>query len=440
MRALLRHRRILGESAWVFAGQGLSALATLIGVRLITEVVPPQVYGAVALAVGLVALANGLALGPLMQAVLRFHPEAARAGQEPAFRRATLVALRRPVGIGLAVLTLLGAVWALRAPADAPLAAMCVVLFVVEAVRSTAVTFFNAARRQREMAWLVIADAWLRPFVAVLLVWVLGAHAAVVVAGYAVGAALALATLLKTHGLGWVADARTGAPGPAVVLMPQMWRYALPLLPLPLIGWVSGQADRYLLGAFAGIEQAGLYAALYGLASKPFLMVGASVELALRQPYYERVSAGNPQGARKALAAWLAAVLASAAVLFALFVALHRPIAELLLAAEYRAHSDLMVWIAGGYVLLTVAQVFERVCYAHHDTRGVLLVQAGGAVLSVLVAVPLIWEYGIAGAAWAVPVYFGAQLAITAWRAATQSRRAQRSHAAAAIASTRPVV
>lgn len=45
-----RHRRILAETAWVFAGQGLSALATLIGVRLITEVVPPHVYGAVALA------------------------------------------------------------------------------------------------------------------------------------------------------------------------------------------------------------------------------------------------------------------------------------------------------------------------------------------------------------------------------------------------------
>jgi O-antigen/teichoic acid export membrane protein len=60
VKALLsRHRRIAGEAAWVFAGQGASALATLVGLRLITEWVPPAVYGTVVLALGVVALAHG---------------------------------------------------------------------------------------------------------------------------------------------------------------------------------------------------------------------------------------------------------------------------------------------------------------------------------------------------------------------------------------------
>ena len=51
--ALSRHRRILGETAWVFFGQGMSVLATLVGLRLITELVAPDVYGTVALALGI---------------------------------------------------------------------------------------------------------------------------------------------------------------------------------------------------------------------------------------------------------------------------------------------------------------------------------------------------------------------------------------------------
>jgi len=53
-----RHRRIAGEAAWVFAGQGASALATVLGLRLITEWVSPDVYGTVVLALGVVVLTH----------------------------------------------------------------------------------------------------------------------------------------------------------------------------------------------------------------------------------------------------------------------------------------------------------------------------------------------------------------------------------------------
>ena len=427
MRMLLqRHRRIVGETAWVFAGQGASAMATLVGLRLITELVPPHVYGTVALALGVVALAHGLAAGPLMQAVLRYYPDLARDGRTGELRRAALYVLRRPLFIALGALSAGAFGWAVVQPQQLGLALATLALFVTEVARSVEITFLNAARRQRAMALLMTADAWLRPAAAVAAVWLWGAHGAAVMTGYLFGAAAALATY-------WAAarprrsgtQARQRTPSTVPDLSRQLRTYALPLTLLPLIGWVSGQADRYLLGALAGVAEAGLYAALYGLASRPFLMFGASVELALRQPYYARVSAGDARSARQVLGIWLGGVLAGALVLWLAFVAFHAEIAVLLLAAEYRAHSALMAWIAAGYVLLAAAQVLERVCYAHHDTHGVLGVQGAGAVLSVVIAAPLIWRYGLTGAAWAVPAYFGVQLVLTVARAGRALRLAR---------------
>jgi len=199
---------------------------------------------------------------------------------------------------------------------------------------------------------------------------------------------------------------------------------------------VSGQADRYLVGGLAGFAAAGVYAALYGLASKPFIMLAAGADSALRQPYYARASAGDHAAERRALALWLAAVAGASLALWLLFLLFHAEIATLLLAAEYRTHSVLMAWVAAGYVLLAMAQVLERVCYAHHDTRGVLWVEASGAALSVVVAAPLVYAYGIEGAAWAVPAYFGAQLLIAAARAHRAWRRRAPSPAPAVAAPT----
>jgi O-antigen/teichoic acid export membrane protein len=415
---LRRYRHIVSETAWVFFSQGLAALATLLGVRLLTEVVPPEVYGGVALALGVVALAQGLAVGPLMQAVLRLFPDLAREGRETDLRIAAVRALRRPVAVALVLLAACAVGWAMHWPQDRSLVLPLMALFLVEVVRSFEITFLNAARRQRDMALLTIADAWARPIAAVALVWVFGPSSTAVIGGYLAGCTLALAGFWL-RGAAPKVTTRSAAGATIAVddLSHRLWAYAWPLAALPLIGWVSGQADRYLVGGFAGVAAAGLYAALYGLASKPFLMLSASVELALRQPFYGRVSAGDRIGAVRALAVWLGSVIAAAATLFFLFVSLHELIAHWLLAAEYRAQSSLMGWVAAGYVLLCVAQVLERVCYACHDTRGVALVQAAGALASIVIAAPLVWRYGIAGAAWAVPVYFGLQLLLTVWRA-----------------------
>jgi O-antigen/teichoic acid export membrane protein len=96
-----------------------------------------------------------------------------------------------------------------------------------------------------------------------------------------------------------------------------------------------------------------------------------------------------------------------------------------LLAEPYRQGAALLPWIAGGYWLLILSHVFERACYARRDTRAVLLIYAAGGMAALAVLYPAVSRFGMAGAAAAVPVYFGVQL-LTAVSLNRWSRRYRR--------------
>ena len=290
-------KRIAGESAWAIAGQTASALGTLAGFRLVTEVVPPAVYGTLALAIGLVALGGWLAVQPLMQAALRHYPDHARDGSVALLRRTTTETLRWPVIWLSGGLTIALTAWSGYMHKGLLLGPACGLLVIAEAVRTVEVGFLSARREQRTLALLVAAEAWSRPFLAVGAVSLLGANAEAVVGGYAVGTMLSLLGfyVLRRHRTA-PSVVRPHSEQDFAVVRRRLRAYAMPLLLLPLVGWVGGQADRYIVGGIAGLGFAGLYAAMYGIASRPFLMIRDAVETALLPCVYGPSPRGGARG------------------------------------------------------------------------------------------------------------------------------------------------
>ncbi len=401
------------QAHWVIFAQTISALAVLIGLRLVTELVPPAVYGTVVLVTGGIALVQGITVGPLMQAVLRFYPDATKSGTSDELRLAANRSLRRPVYLALTASAVVAAIWLLFDRQRVTLVVISLAMFLVEVRRTTEVTFLNASGNQRSMALYIATDACLRPLFAVALVWIFGACSTIVIAGYFWGA---LAALVIFGYLSPTDNARYGKRGKVFPIedvpntAARLQAYALPLTALPVVGWTSGQADRYVLSSLVGVSVAGLYSATYGLVSRPFIMFSAALELMLRQSYYSKVSLSDRENAAKALSVWVASATAGALALLSVFVLFHNQIAALVLSAEYRDNSHLMVWLAVGYSLWVASQVFERVCYAYNQTRKVLLIQGIGAIASLIIGVPMILWSGAEGAAIAVPATFAIQL------------------------------
>jgi O-antigen/teichoic acid export membrane protein len=415
----LPSRRFLNEGFWVLAGQLLSAIGVLIGLRLLTTLLSPKAFGEVALAGGIVVLATGIAASPLMQGVLRYYPEASRTGNVFNLEHVVNYFLKRLIAVAAVVVFLAFNLFAFYEPTDLWLGPIMVLLLIVEAVRQKELTLLNASRCQRLSAAWNMLDAWGRPASAYLFALVLGATAEMTLAG----SLIASTTLLLVFSpLATTARSQTNGQrrleghsdsSKRQEIERALLDYSRPLMPLGLVGWICSQADRYLICGLLTVEDAGLYAAVYGIVSRPFLMAGGTFESWIRPAYYDACEKMGSDSRRhhQIMVWWLTGISSVAVAGIIAFSLWHENIAHLLLAPEYRLASWLMPWIAFGYGLVLLAQVYERVCYVAGDTASVLRIEMLASIAALITTFYTLRVFGLPGAAYAVPVYFGVQLA-----------------------------
>jgi O-antigen/teichoic acid export membrane protein len=406
--------RLLRDGAWVIIGQLLAALGFFAGTRLLTEITEPKVYGELALVLGLVALAQGLSNGPLMQAALRFFPQSLAGGWQESFGIVLGNAAFRAIFIASLSLLVCWGLFCIATGAAYALGPALVVLLIVESRKALEITLLNAVRKQRQVTMWLIADAWLRPLLAFVGVIAFGATPLVIVCSYCIGTAILLYSF-RAFRFASVAP-NESLPGFSAIKKRvdinegTLWHYAVPLIPLALLSWVSAQLDRYIIGSTLGVVEVGIYAAIYGAVSRPILMVAAAIELTMRPVYYEARAAHDVHAMKRIRTAWLSLLILSGICGTTFIGIFHRWLAILLLAEPYRQVSYLMPVISLGYSILVVAQFYERLCYAHDQTSAGVKINGAGALASIAVAIPAIRVMGLNGAAYAVPLYFLIQL------------------------------
>lgn len=403
----MRQRRtLLSDGIWIAGMQGTAALGHLVGVRILTEMLPPATFGEFSLWLGVVALvASGLA-NPTMQALLRYYPEYAVEGNGALVRVAVRGQLVKLILWVLPMFAVAAITTVLLGLGDSVLLGLLVIMVAIEVTRMQNTALLNAVRAQRAYGVWAALDAWGRPLIAWLMIAHMGASTAHVLVGYA------FASLLT-----WVVMKRyvphdeyvQGGVGHEM-LVDRIWKYTLPLLPLGILGWISGMADRYMIGALMSPADVGLYVAIYGLASRPMLMFGGIVETTIRPAYQSALVEGNHQRAHSYLRKWTLFIVFGCAMAIAVAWAGHPWIARILLGEPYRSASFLIPWIVGGYALLILSHVANRVCYANEATRSILLVEFTGATLAVIFGFICIMWAGLKGAAVAISLYYGVQL------------------------------
>lgn len=413
-------RRLHTDLFSIGFSQAVAAAGQIIGIRLLTEALSPAVFGEVALAVGMSTLAISLFVNPTMQALLRYYPEYAQSGSETAVRATALRRIVRnsvfalPLSLPLVILAVVAGWFNLV------VVALLFLLVVVDGMRTFRTAIMNASRDHRRYGVWQIGEAWGRPLLAYAAAVWWGIHTEVVLVAYILASLVLYLALTRSTG-----ESALAAPARDIDeedLLCRFERYARPLIPLGLVGWISGMADRYMIGSLLSFQDVGMYAAVYGLASRPLLMASSIAETAIRPVYYAAVVRQDLQASRKYLVSWFVIVFAAGTAVCACFALLQRPLAHLLLGPSFREASDLMPWIAAGYGLLALSHITTRICYAYDATRSVLMTESAGAFLAVAVGFPLIYAFGLQGAAMAVPLFFGIQLALSTYLA-TQSIR-----------------
>ena len=389
--------RLIGDGLWVALGQGLAALGVLLGMRLLTEVVPPPVFGSVTLLLAIGTLGYNLLCSPLLLAGTRFYSEAAIDDQLPGLRRTLKTLLSRAM-LGLVVLSLAATLvshgprilssWTFLSLA---------LLMALDAARALEVNFLIAARRQRPVAIWSAADAWGRPAFAFIAVNAFGVSPQLVLAGYAAASAFCfLIFVCSTAREGVSAQPRSSAAESS--LRREILKYALPLIPLALVSWVSSYSDRYVIATVLGVEKVGIFAAAVGLVSRPFLMAGSVVGQTLRPLYFAAVAANNRREGRRVFRLWLAVTAFVSLSGVGAFALLGNWAGEILLAQSYRSGLALFPGIAVGFAFMTLANTFSERFLACKRTGVLTLIQTGMALSYLGLAWPLINRFGLKGA------------------------------------------
>jgi O-antigen/teichoic acid export membrane protein len=367
--------------------------------------------------IGASTLAGTFLCTPLLQSLLRLYPNAALHNDVAGLRRAVLEPLRRGTAVMLLGILLGGAVYAQRNDVGYASIFALAGLAVIDVARNVETTLATAARRQRTVAVWLAAEAWSRVACSVLAVIVGGPSTTSVLIGYFTGSAIVfVGARLLVEG-----DARsTRECDPSVEA--SQWRtrvkqYAVPLVPLAIVGWVSSLSDRYIVAGVLGLREVGIYAAVYGLLNRA-VMTGANTFLTtLRPVYYEAVASGHSARAQHVLRLWLLSLSGALFIGVVCVTLFRREFEQLLLGAEYQGSSELLPMLAIGFSLLALSQVFSTVSLAHNRGTNVFLAELIGAVASIVTVIPMTRVYGLTGTAAAVPIYYACQLLLAWWLA-----------------------
>lgn len=407
-------RRIFGDASWALLGQLGSGVVLLLGTRIITELVSPDVYGQVALLTGVVALGVAIFAYPFICAGMRLLPECQEREQRSGLYRAVRGLAARSSFVAMVCLALGGAAYCRRTGFDPWLFGVAALLFAATVHREIGIQLLIGERRQREASLWQTSDSILRPLIAVLLVWHWGANGAWVLLGYACASIAASAVRSLLHRPKRSEKFRGQAPAESRNRKREIWAYALPLIPMELLSWFSGLGDRYIVGYLMSAADVGVYAAAYTLTNEAFNR-SAMVLLRTFQPvYFQHFSAGRKPRAFKIFWIWLACVAAMGAGGVAALVLLKDWVAALLLAETYHSAAVLMPIIGAGCALQALGVVAAQPLLAEKRTRLMLFGRSCGAIAA-LVGIPLMVQaYGLIGAATAAPVYFGCEALIMA--------------------------
>lgn len=406
---------LLKQLTWAAFGQIVSAIGLIVGIRLLTEFVPPAVYGNVTILLGIGAFCYAIFHAPLFQASLRFYPDAQKRGQV-GLLRSTIFDLAHKTLFPLAFLFVVGGVsYGFYAGTSWWFGLLLAAILIVDVYKNLETGLLNAARKQRECALWNVAETWGRPICAIILVSRFQASAGLILFGY-LCASLPIYCYFRLTGKLERGEVLLTGSERRNDLLKEIYRYALPLVPAALIGGIYSLSDRYIVGGMLGLEQLGIFAAVSGLMARPFIIMCGIIEQSLRPLYFERVVAENGSG-EGILRRWLLLASGICAAGLILVVVLRYQVVNILLAPKYRSSVNLIPWLAVGYASYAISFIYENVFHAYNKTVAILKINIAMAILTVLVAMLLTYNFRLSGAAVSVTVVYLTRLIILRYSA-----------------------
>jgi O-antigen/teichoic acid export membrane protein len=397
------------EAVLVFAGQAVAGVGSIVGVRLLTSLLPPAVFGEYALSLTLVTIIQYCYAGT-SGAAMRFFAPAVEKGEVDEF----LCAAWRMQHVRDAFVLLLafGGVAFLVASGHTALMPMGVAALAIAVVTSYGMFMDglqNAARQRAVVALHQGARSWLRQGCAALLVILVSASSASVLWGFVWGTVLTMGSQYAFYRRIKQRTCRAMERENSAALARQWyqamttcaWPYVIWSVPV----WLQFSADRWSLEWFGSSAEVGIYAALYQLAFVPICSL-TQLLTQLAMPILFARAGDLTDSRRVASSRSLNAKLVLMTVLWTLVavvaVAVFQvPLGHLLLDARYHGSLHLLPPLVLAVGLLAATEVTEVNLMTANRTASLIWPKSAGAIFGCVACLAGAYWGGIAGVVWA---------------------------------------
>jgi O-antigen/teichoic acid export membrane protein len=418
----------LRTGGMVLAGHLAVAVLGVAALRIYTELAPPGVFGEANLLLSALALGMQIAIAPFTATQLRFHTQAQARGEADRFTRESLLWSLRGALL-LAIICSLGfSLWRRWHGQSAEIlaAGASAIWLVAMTVRNVLMSRLQAERRQAAYTAIQVLEAIL---LAVLTALALKQSATL--GSYVIGQALAIVILLGLLArlTPWPKAATDTLSGANAGFLPKVLSYGVPFVPMSFLTWIANLADRYAVGFLLGSSAVGEYVAPFAIASRGMALVNVGLNDFFRPMLFDAENQREPAKAQRVFRSWLAtSICLSIAALVSVYFA-GELVSSILLAKQYRASAvGVMMWVALGYGVFGVNQIFETRLLSLNRSARLLPSMALGAATNVLFSLILVSRNGIIGAAEATCASFAFQAvaaALVLYLALRQTRLSQ---------------
>jgi O-antigen/teichoic acid export membrane protein len=427
----LRFLRLSREFALIASGQLLVALGGIVGVRLLTQVLTPAIYGEIALGMTLALLAQQTLLSPLAVAFLRFFSPERQARRVRAYANGVLRLLAQAAL--LVAFMALGCVVGLVGLGQTQwigLTIVAAVLSLLAGYGAAVDSIQNAARHRLLVVAHQVTDQWARFVVAFALIWFFEKSSAMVLAAYALVAALILCSQSRflAKKLGPLITADSASADDSAEIVARMRRYALPFATWGVFTWAFEASGRWALQFFQGTTSVGLYAALWQVGQYPMILVSDAIAATVAPVLFARAGDGSDQ-LRLKRAQGLNTVVVGCTFGITLIGVLvgygfKDRIIGLVVGPRYREIAPLLPWamLAGG--LFGSAQVAVLRILMTADTRVLIAPKIGTAIAGILLKVAGAYLMGLSGVVAATVMF---SILYLVWVMALNRRSSERS-------------
>jgi len=405
----INSRRIQKEAAWIIIGQAGTAVAGILGIKLLTNVLGPAEFGKLALANTLIALiSTNFLFGPFGAGIMRFWAISKSKGSLKVFYAVSKQLKQQIIMISIVVSIVLILFTAFFKDMEwAALFAVSTGAGIVSGWLGLRLAVFTAARKRPLAACLNIGNAFSRPVIAAGLVLLISVSAFWAMAGYLV-AAILLVLVAEYFYVNIVSSTSTSISDKitAADIKKDIISFSWPFAIWGIFGWVHLSCDKWALQSFHGPEIVGAFAVVSQLAVYPLVFGSGFLSTLIVPVAYER--AGDLTQYQKVMSAYRLLAFLAVAYIFGLFLLMwfffifHHNLILLISNIKFAKFSFLLPWVTGAWGLFYLGQVLSNFGMLANKTSVYIAPKIAAAIIAAISTFYLSARCGVVGVIWGI--------------------------------------